>query len=87
VVRDGVARWVLGGWQVNGILSSQTGAPLGISISNATLNAPGNTNRPNLVGSGAPQIFGKVGREAYWFDTTASGLRLARRMAMSGGIF
>lgn len=69
-LRDGVGRWALGEWQVNGIFTAQSGAPLSLSISSAALNAPGNTNRPNLVGSGTPEIFGAVGKEGFWFDTS-----------------
>ncbi|MGH9659730.1 MAG: TonB-dependent receptor, partial [Bryobacteraceae bacterium] len=67
-LRAGAGRWLLGGWQVNGIFTAQTGDPLNITFSNATLNAPGNNNRPNLAGK--PEIFGRVGRGEKWLDIT-----------------
>jgi hypothetical protein len=39
---------LLGGWQLNGVFTAQTGAPLGLSYSNAGLNAPFINNRPNV---------------------------------------
>ena len=67
-LRSGPARWILGDWQLNGIFTAETGAPLNITFSNATLNAPGNNNRPNI--SGQPEIFGRVGVGEKWLDTT-----------------
>jgi hypothetical protein len=57
---------VFGGWQVSGIFSAQSGTPIGITMSNATLNAPGNTQRPDV--SGTPAVPGNVGPGAQWFD-------------------
>ncbi len=67
-LHSGVGRWALGDWQVGGILTMQTGLPLSITTSSATLNAPGNGNRPNV--NGKPEIFGRVGRGQLWFDTS-----------------
>ncbi len=67
-VRSGAGRWLLGDWQVNGIFTAQTGDPLNLTFSSATLNAPGNNNRPNV--SGKPEIYGKVGRGERWLDVT-----------------
>jgi hypothetical protein len=66
--QSGVSRWVLGDWQLNGIFSSMTGLPLNVTFSGATLNAPGNNNRPNL--NGKPEIFGAVGPGQKWLDVT-----------------
>jgi hypothetical protein len=46
----GILYWVLGNWQVSGILTAQSGTPLNITTSNATLRAPGNTQFPNQTG-------------------------------------
>ena len=67
-LQSGVGRWVLGDWQVNGVLTAQSGTPLNLTFSSATLNAPGNGNRPNV--SGKPEIFGNVGSGEKWFDVT-----------------
>lgn len=64
----GAARWVLGDWQISGAFSSMTGLPLSLTYSPATLNAPGNGNRPNV--SGKPAIYGAVGRGEKWLDVT-----------------
>jgi hypothetical protein len=37
-------------------------------MSNATLNAPGNTQRPDV--NGTPAVLGAVGPGALWFDTS-----------------
>ena len=67
-LQSGVGRWILGGWQVNGILTLQTGLPLNITTPSAPLNAPGNGNRPNV--NGKPEILGNVGVGQLWFDTS-----------------
>jgi hypothetical protein len=67
-LRDGPVSQVLGGWQVSGIFSFQTGSPIGITMSAATLNAPGNTQRPDVTGT--PQVLGGIGSGVPWFDTS-----------------
>ena len=66
-LKDGPLGQILGGWQLSGIFSAQSGSPIGISMSNANLNAPGNTQRPNQTGE--PAVLGAVGPGALWFDT------------------
>jgi len=67
--KSGPTRALLGGWQVNGILTSQTGFPLTLTYSATTLNAPGVVNNfPNLLGTGTPEVLGAVGPGQYWFD-------------------
>ena len=67
-LQDGLLSRILGGWQLAGIFSAQSGSPIAITMSNATLNAPGNTQRPNV--SGTPAVLGAVGPGALWFDTS-----------------
>jgi hypothetical protein len=67
-LRDGVASQILGGWQVSGIFAAQSGSPINITMSNATLNAPGNTQRPDV--SGTPKVLGGIGSGVSWFDTS-----------------
>jgi hypothetical protein len=51
---NGFVDGILGGWQVNGILSMQSGMPLPLTNSPNTLNAFGGVQRPNSTGiSGA----------------------------------
>ncbi len=67
---SGVAGWIARDWQANGILTYQSGDPLNFTFSSASLNAPGNGNRPNLVGSGEPEIFNNTGPGELFFDTS-----------------
>jgi hypothetical protein len=65
----GALHWVLGNWQLSGILSLQSGQPLDITMSSgASLNTPGNTNRPNS--SGTPEVLGEYGPGKLYFDTS-----------------
>jgi hypothetical protein len=52
------------GWQLGAIVQLQTGNPLNIITSNATVNGVANTLRPDV--NGPVQILGSVDR---WFDT------------------
>jgi len=65
----GALHWILGNWQLSGILSLQSGQPLDITMSSgASLNTPGNTNRPNS--SGTPEVLGEYGPGKLYFDTS-----------------
>jgi hypothetical protein len=64
----GAVSQILGGWQLSGIFSAQSGSPIGITMSAATLNAPGNTQRPDV--SGTPKVLGGIGSGVLWFDTS-----------------
>lgn len=65
----GIGSWLLGGWQLNGIFTVQTGAPLDIQYSAASLNTPFINNRPNV--NGPVKVFGRVNAGSPWFDTSA----------------
>jgi hypothetical protein len=75
-VNSGFLSNVLGGWQVSGILTVMSGQALNISAPNATLNAPGNSNNPNYLGSGELPVPGDINFRATgrsqptWFDTS-----------------
>jgi hypothetical protein len=57
---------VLGGWQLNGITTLQSGLPFTVGLANANTNGAGGS-RPDVVGN--PEISEKsIGR---WFDVTA----------------
>ena len=68
-LRHGPLALIAGDWQVNGIFTAQSGAPLNFTINSATLNTPGNGNRPNLISE--PRIIGNIGRGESFFDTSA----------------
>jgi hypothetical protein len=66
---SGAASVILGGWRVSSFLTIMSGLPLYFTASSASLQAPGNTQTPNLV---APvRILHGVGLGNPWF-TTAS---------------
>jgi hypothetical protein len=54
------------GWQVSAIVQAQSGNPVNIVTSNATINGTPNTVRPDLVGP--IRIIGSVDQ---WFDPSA----------------
>lgn len=64
--QSGPAAWVLGGWQLNGILTLMSGSAINFS-STAPNNAPGNAQTPNV--SGPFRVLGNI-NDAPWFDTS-----------------
>ncbi len=67
-LRNGIGSWILGGWQLSGIFSAQSGQPINFTANAATLRAPGNTQRPNV--SGTPKVAGGIGANNQWFETS-----------------
>jgi Carboxypeptidase regulatory-like domain len=67
--RSGVGEKVLGGWQVNGVMSAYTGTPFTIGDSGSLLNAPDNTATANQVGP-ITQI-GAVGPGSFYYSPSA----------------
>ena len=63
-LQSGVASWVLGNWQVNGILTLQSGAAINFGT-NAPTNAPGNGQTPNI--NGEFRVLGGV-NDTPWFE-------------------
>jgi len=70
--KTGIAKWILGGWQTNGIFTSQTGTPVNVvSGSDRALTGTG-TQRANLVGN--PYLASGRSRDeqmAAYFDAAA----------------
>ncbi len=68
--QSGVGRWVLGDWQVNGVLTAMTGTPLNFGT-NVSINSPGNGNSPDITGP-VKVLHGIAGPRgtALWFDTS-----------------
>ena len=79
---SGPAKWVLGGWQLNGLWTWESGLPLDFAISNTSLNAPGHINRPNV--NGPVQILGHEGPGQYWFDKSAFSAPAANTLGNAG---
>jgi hypothetical protein len=68
--QSGVARLVLGGWQVNGIFSAYSGTPFTVSASGASLNAPTETQTADQVLPNVA-ILGGTGPGQSYFDPAA----------------
>jgi hypothetical protein len=66
---SGVAKALLGGWQLNGLWTWESGLPMNFSASSTSLNASGNSQRPNV--SGPVEIIGEKGPGKYWFTPTS----------------
>ncbi len=69
-LQSGAAGWLLGGWQVSGVLQISSGAPIDFSFSGSGLNAPGNGNTLNWIGPGPIPILYGTGPGSAWFQNT-----------------
>ncbi|MBI4910899.1 MAG: TonB-dependent receptor [Acidobacteria bacterium] len=77
----GPLNWILGGWQISGIMTLQTGSPFGVTVVNGPRdilgdNSDGKNLRPNLTGSlelpnGAKGTPAAGQRGIQWFNTAA----------------
>jgi hypothetical protein len=67
-LKEGPLSQVLGGWQVSGFFTAQSGTPIGFTANGTSLRAPGNTQRPDV--SGTPAVLGGIGPGNLWFDTS-----------------
>ena len=62
--------WLVGGWQINGILSAVSGSPFYVTSSGTSLNAPGSAQRADQVKEEV-EILGGAGRGQSYFDPLA----------------
>ena len=70
-LQSGVLGHIVGGWQLNTILSFYSGTPFGVSASSTSLNAPeSNDQRADLV-KDEVEILGGTGRGNLYFDPMA----------------
>ncbi len=83
LAKSGVAAAVLGGWQVNGILSAYTGTPFTVTAPGSSLNAPNNTQTADQVNPNVAQL-GNVGPGQLYFDPTAFAAVTGVRFGSSG---
>jgi hypothetical protein len=67
---QGFGAAILGGWQINGAASMFTGQPFTVTSPGTSLNAPGNTQRADLVKSEVAKLGGAGPRQKF-YDTTA----------------
>ncbi len=66
----GVVSHIVGGWQLNNIVSFYSGTPFSVTASGTSLNAPENDQRADQVKSDV-QILGGIGPTSAWFDPLA----------------
>ncbi|MGH9309821.1 MAG: carboxypeptidase regulatory-like domain-containing protein [Vicinamibacterales bacterium] len=66
----GVLATIVGGWQVNNILSFYSGRPFTVTSSGTSLNSPGSTQMADQIKNDV-EIFGGVGRDNSYFDPLA----------------
>ncbi len=69
--KTGAARWVLGDWQVRGVLSLMSGRPMTFGT-DVNANTPGSNITPDQVGAfTVSHAVAGPGGTATWFDTSA----------------
>ena len=66
----GVAAAIVGGWQINNLLSIYSGTPFSVTASGTSLEAPGNDQRADIVNPDV-DILGGIGRTNAYFDPMA----------------
>jgi hypothetical protein len=66
----GIVSHIVGGWQINNILSFYSGTPFSVTASGTSLNAPENDQRADQVTSDV-DILGGIGRNSAYFDPLA----------------
>jgi hypothetical protein len=67
---SGLRSKLAGGWQFNGLIAAYSGTPFTVTASATSLNAPGNSQRANLVKSKVA-ILGGTGPNQSYFDPLA----------------
>ncbi|MDQ6663716.1 MAG: TonB-dependent receptor, partial [Acidobacteriota bacterium] len=76
ILTRGVASQILGGWQLNGIATFQSGVPLQLGVASNTLNNYGGAQRPNWTGKD-PTLSGPISQRLnHYFDTSQFSLPL-----------
>jgi hypothetical protein len=70
-VTTGVGSQILGGWQINNILTAASGTPFTVEASNTILNAPGNTEVAEQVLPTGQKTKSNIGPRELWFNTAA----------------
>jgi hypothetical protein len=69
-LKDGVGAAILGGWQVNNLISFWSGLPFDITASGTSLNAPESSQRADQVKDHV-EILGGIGPNSPYFDPLA----------------
>ena len=80
--RGGPLSYVLGNWQLNGILTLATGTPFTVTADATSCNCPGNSQVADALRPAT--ILGGVGPGQHWFETSAFGQPGPNRFGTSG---
>jgi hypothetical protein len=68
--KTGVARWLLGDWQVSGVITMMSGRPMTFG-STVSINTPGSSGTPDQIGDmKVTHDVAGPGGTATWFDTS-----------------
>ena len=66
---SGPAKYILGGWQTNGIFTALSGSPLTVTQSSSFLNTPATSQVPD--NAGGLNMLKQTGPDQLWFNTNA----------------
>jgi hypothetical protein len=67
--QEGALHHILGGWQINGLLSRYSGRAFTITDADTTLNAPGSSQQGDCIGT--PVKLGQTGAGSRYYDIAA----------------
>ena len=82
-VNSGPASYIIGGWQVNGVMSAYTGTPFSVGAPGNSLDAPSNSQTADQV-KPIVQRIGDVGPGTRYYDPAAFSAVTDRRFGTSG---
>lgn len=82
-LNSGVGNWLLGGWQMNGLMSAYSGPPYSVTAPGTDLNSPGNGQRADLLTPNVTKI-GGAGPGQKWHDPAAFGQVREARFGTAG---
>jgi hypothetical protein len=66
----GIASYIVGGWQVNSLISLMSGRPFSVTADDSSLDLPGSTQRADQVKASVATLHG-TGAGQSWFDPLA----------------
>jgi hypothetical protein len=82
-VNSGPASYIIGNWQVNGIMSAVTGTPFTVGAPGGSLNAPSNAQTADQVKPTVERL-SQVGPGTYFYDPTAFAPVTEQRFGTTG---
>ncbi len=83
LLKSGFAAIIAGGWSTNAILGHVSGLPFNVTASSASLNAPGSSQRADLVKPNVAIVGNGLGGQAY-FDPLAFAQVTTARFGTAG---